>query len=102
MHIDLIGLYAHFIVDSGPSVRSNHVVQSRQADQLVLSARSQHLASGVLIKPGISKTVTTYFLYVSRAAAPSFVIFMPNIHRRRRRDSTVELSHVGGVYGILV
>jgi len=25
---------------------------------------------------------------------------MPNAHRRRRRDSNVELSPVGGVYGI--
>jgi len=24
----------------------------------------------------------------------------PNTHRRRRRNSTVELSRVGGVYGI--
>jgi len=26
--------------------------------------------------------------------------FKPNTHRRRRRNSTVELSFVGGVYGI--
>ena len=27
---------------------------------------------------------------------------MPNTHRRRRRDSTVELSRVGGVYAPVV
>jgi len=34
----------------------------------------------------------------ARSAKRGFAIVIPNTHRRRRRNSTVELSCVGGVY----
>jgi len=33
---------------------------------------------------------------------PPVYTVMPNTHRRRRRDATVELSRVGGVYWALL